>query len=185
MGRGVRVTDWLVLGKIVGARGLQGEVRVHSFSDFPERFEEAGERWLRSPTGSPYPVQLVGGSAVPGKTALFWVRFAHLTSREAAEAAVGLEILVPATNRPVLAPDEFYVPDLVGCAVYDRGTGQVLGKVTAVVGAGQALLEVQDAAGRTGWIPFVEALVPLVDVAQGRVEVDLPPGLWGEPHNLK
>jgi ribosomal 30S subunit maturation factor RimM len=39
-------------------------------------------------------------------------------------------------------------------------------------------LEVQDGTGYSGWIPFVEALVPLVDVEQGRIEVDLPPGLW-------
>jgi len=172
------VTDWLVLGKIVGARGLQGEVRVQSFSDFPERFEEPGERWLRSPNGLPYAVQLVRGAAVPGKTGLFWVRFAHLTSREGAEAAVGQEILVPATQRPVLGRGEFYVPDLVGCAVIERGTGRPLGTVRAVVGGGQTLLEVQDGTGYSGWIPFVEALVPLVDVEQGRIEVDLPPGLW-------
>ncbi|MFQ3680345.1 MAG: ribosome maturation factor RimM [Pseudanabaenaceae cyanobacterium] len=181
MGKGsgeVTVTDWLVLGNIVGARGVQGEVRVHSFSDFPERFEEPGERWLRSPNGQPYPVQLVRGSMVPGKTALFWVRFAHLTSREGAEAAVGQEILIPASRRPVLAAGEFYVPDLVGCTVIDRPTGATLGTVVAVVGNGQTQLEVQGATGYTGWIPFVEALVPLVDVAQRRVEVDLPPGLW-------
>ncbi len=172
------MTDWLVLGKIVGARGLQGEVRVQSFSDFPERFEEPGERWLRSPNGCPYPVQLVRGRAVPGKAALFWVRFAHLTSREGAEAAVGQEILVPVTQRPVLAKGEFYVPDLVGCAVVERGTGRLLGTVQAVVGGGQTLLEVQDEAGYCGWVPFVEALVPLVDVGQRRIEVDLPPGLW-------
>lgn len=38
--------DWLMIGKIVSPQGLKGEVRILSYSDFPERFEKAGKRWI-------------------------------------------------------------------------------------------------------------------------------------------
>ena len=38
--------DWLIIGKIVSPQGLKGEVRVLSYSDFPERFETSGKRWI-------------------------------------------------------------------------------------------------------------------------------------------
>ncbi len=41
--------ELLVVGKIVAAQGLRGELRVNPLSDFPERFTQAGPRWLRAP----------------------------------------------------------------------------------------------------------------------------------------
>ena len=38
--------DWLMVGKLVGAQGLRGELKVNPASDFPERFTKPGPRWL-------------------------------------------------------------------------------------------------------------------------------------------
>ena len=38
--------DWLPVGKVVGAQGLKGELRINPASEFPERFTEPGTRWL-------------------------------------------------------------------------------------------------------------------------------------------
>ena len=44
-----KLDDWLEIGKIVSAQGLTGELRVYPHTDFPERFEEPGKRWLLRP----------------------------------------------------------------------------------------------------------------------------------------
>jgi 16S rRNA processing protein RimM len=82
---------------------------------------------------------------------------------------------VEAENRPALAPDEFYVPDLIGLTAWSDG--QPLGQITGVIPAGNDLLEITTPTGRVHWVPFVAALVPQVEVAQGRLELRLPPGL--------
>ena len=41
--------DWLEIGKIVSPQGLTGELRVYPNTDFPERFEKPGKRWLLRP----------------------------------------------------------------------------------------------------------------------------------------
>ncbi|MGA1004623.1 MAG: ribosome maturation factor RimM, partial [Vulcanococcus sp.] len=59
--------ELLVVGKIVAAQGLRGELRVNPLSDFPERFTQAGPRWLRAPAQKrgpapePQEIQLLSG----------------------------------------------------------------------------------------------------------------------------
>lgn len=173
--------EWLEIGKIVGVQGLKGEVRVYPNTDFPERFEQPGKRWLLRPGASqPEPIDLKTGRYLEGK-GLYVVRFAGIGDRDQADALRESRILVQADDRPSLEEGEFHVADLLGLAVYDQATQQRIGIVTEVFPAGNDLLEVELAEeGDTSvkvLIPFVEAIVPIVDLAQRRIEITPPPGL--------
>ena len=91
----------MVVGKLVAAQGLKGELRVLPLSDFPERFTQAGARWLQRRNDPARPVELLGGRQLPGKE-LFVVRLAGIDSREAAEALVGEQLMVRSSDRPKL-----------------------------------------------------------------------------------
>jgi 16S rRNA processing protein RimM len=169
--------DLLVVGRLVAAQGLRGELRVLPLSDFPERFTRPGQRWLRQPNGKPRPVQLVAGRLLPGKE-LFVIRLDACDSREAAEALVGEELLVPARDRPRLAQGEFHLLDLVGLEARLLPTGEPLGRVTNLLHAGNDLLEVElKESGRRILVPFVRAIVPQVELDEGWVGLTPPPGL--------
>jgi 16S rRNA processing protein RimM len=108
-----------------------------------------------------------------------WVlRFEDVTSREAAEGLREVELLVDtAADEP--EDDAWPVGALVGLQVVDTA-GHRLGTVTALEsGAAQDLLVVDTGRERV-LVPFVTALVPVVDVAAGRVVVDPPGGLFPE-----
>ena len=66
--------EFLVVGQVVAAQGLKGEVRILPASDFPQRFTEPGKRWLRRRGQNKQEVQLLSGRQLPGKE-LFIVRF--------------------------------------------------------------------------------------------------------------
>jgi 16S rRNA processing protein RimM len=175
---------WLEIGRIVGAHGLDGEVRVYPDSDFPERFEEPGERWVLKPgTQQPTAMQLQQGRYQPGK-GLYLLKFAGIRYRDQAEALRDSRLIVPEHDRLPLAPNEFHVADLVGLAVIHQTTGETVGVVEDVFSAGNDLLEVTLA--RPGekvtkvLIPFVEAIVPVVDLVQRRIEITPPAGLIPE-----
>ncbi|WP_017301721.1 ribosome maturation factor RimM [Nodosilinea nodulosa] len=179
--------DWVEIGRIVAPQGIKGEVRVYPSSDFPERFLEPGDRWLKRPRSlTPEVVQLVRGRHVDGK-GLYVVQLAGVDSREEAEALRDAVLMVPAGDRPRLDPDEFYVADLVGLRVVVQATGAEIGTVTDIFAAGNDLLEVTyyspDAENspkskpRTVLIPFVTAIVPVVNLAQGYLEIAPPAGL--------
>ena len=165
--------DLMVVGKLVAAQGLKGELRVLPLSDFPERFTQAGARWLQRRDDAARPVELLGGRQLPGKE-LFVVRLAGIDSREAAEALVGEQLLVPASDRPKLAKGEFHLLDLVGLEV--RLDGKAIGRVSDLIHAGNDLLEIE-LESRKVLIPFVQAIVPEVQLEAGWIGITPPPGL--------
>ena len=169
--------DWLSVGKIVGVQGLQGELRVNPASDFPERFTAPGPRWLRSRKGGePTEIQLKKGRQLPGKS-LFVVRLEGIENRSAAEALVGQELLVAGDDRPELAEGEFHLLDLVGLEARLTADGSAIGTVTDLISGGNDLLEIKTADGRKLLIPFVEAIVPEVQLEDGWLLITPPPGL--------
>ncbi|MBP0001526.1 MAG: ribosome maturation factor RimM [Cyanobacteria bacterium SID2] len=190
--------EWLEIGRIVAPQGLRGEVRVYPNTDFPERFLVPGTRWLRRKgEREPQPVELLGGRDIPGK-GLYVVALDGIETREAAEALRDAVFLVTSDDRPELEEDEYHVMDLIALEVFDRSTGERLGIVTDVLSAGNDLLEVQldrpsisvnsptqrypskrqkPPKPPTVLIPFVKAIVPVVDLAAKRLEITPPPGL--------
>ena len=213
--------ELLVVGRLVAAQGLAGELRVLPLSDFPQRFTRPGRRWLKARGLAARPVDLRSGRQLPGKE-LFVVRLADVDTRTAAEALVGQELLVQADDRPPLEPGEFHLLDLVGLAVRLLEAGQppggngapasanaaseagereqadktgttsvanagmadvVIGRVLDLIHAGNDLLEVElsseapGGGGRRVFIPFVEAIVPVVNLSEGWIGITPPAGL--------
>lgn len=168
---------YLEIGKIVTAHGLRGEVRVYPNSDFPERFEEPGTRWLLRPNKTePETIELLHGRFLDGK-GLYVVRLEGVNDRDTAEGLRGCKLLVDASDRPQLEEGEFHVSDLIGLPVYDQATQALIGTVKDLIPAGNDLLQVTRSQGQPVLIPFVEAIVPVVDLEQKRIEITPPPGL--------
>jgi 16S rRNA processing protein RimM len=161
------------LGQIGAAQGLRGEVRLHSFTSDPGAI--AGYGPLETEDGRV--VEIV--ALRPAKDH-FVARLSGVRDRDAAGALVNPKLYVPRERLPQTEePDEFYHADLVGLAVVDPA-GKTLGTVVAIhnFGAGD-LIEVRpDTGGNTELVPFDSANVPAVDVASGKIVVDLPQGLF-------
>ena len=197
--------EWLEVGTIVSPQGLQGEVKVLSLSDFPERFVKKGQRWLRSPKGeTPQLVTLQYGRNIPGKN-LYIVKLTEINSREQAETLRNYKLLVPVSDRVPLAKDEYHVADLINLEVYLQETGELVGYVRDIFSTGHDLLEVElipqlipeilsetlpeteeaiavkeqvtQKKPKTILIPFVMTIVPIVDIANKRIEITPPTGL--------
>jgi 16S rRNA processing protein RimM len=183
--------DWLVVGRIVGAHGLNGELKIYPDSDFPERFLAPGERWLLKPGATqPEPAKLLSGRYVDGK-GMYVIKLAGISNRDQSEALRDTQILVRQGDRLPLEPGEFHVDDLIGLAVILQSSQTQIGTITNLFSAGNDLLEVtltnppsSDTANAKNppkvLVPFVEAIVPVVDLKAGRVEITPPKGLLPE-----
>jgi 16S rRNA processing protein RimM len=172
---------WMEIGSIVGAQGIKGEVKVYPNSDFPERFERAGERWLwGSQDLEPRSIQLQKGYEIPGK-GLYVVQLAGISDRSQAENLRGQMLLLPDTDRPKLASGEYHSQDLIGLPVFHQVTGLEIGTVADIFTAGHEILVVSapqaDGKIAEAMIPFVKEIVPIVDVPNRRIEILPPPGL--------
>lgn len=135
--------ELIIIGTIVAPQGLQGELRVKTDSDFPERFEQPGLRWLQTnPQQAPQPIKLLKGRSVPGKN-LYIIRLEGIDNRNQAEALRGATLFVEKGDRPELEEDEYHVSDLIGLEVYHQETGENIGIVVNIFSAGNDVLEVQ------------------------------------------
>lgn len=175
------VPDERVVGRVVKAHGLRGELVVESRTDNVEaRFAPGAVLSVRGPGtsggGSPGVGRLTVTAARRHGDRLL-VRVEEVTDRDAAEALRSAELTAPALADAPEDPDEFHDHQLEGLtAVLADGTP--VGTVTAVVhGAGGELLALERPGGDEALVPFVAAIVGEVDVAGGRLVLDPPEGL--------
>ena len=157
------------LGQIGGAHGVRGEVRLRSFTADPAAIVSYGP--LETEDGRVIAIE----SLRPAKDH-FVATLSGVADRNAAEQLVNIKLYVPRDRLPPPdEPDEFYYADLVGLAAIDRA-GKPLGTVVAVhnFGAGDLIELRLEEGGRTELLPFDAATVPEVDLAGGRLVIELP-----------
>lgn len=136
--------ELLEIGTIVAPQGLKGEMRVSSISDFPERFEKAGKRWLQSPNGEPpKEINLLKGRSVPGKENIYIIQLEGIENRRQVEELREYKLFVRLSDRPILEADEYHVTDLINLEVYNQIDGKNLGIITDIFWAGNDILEVR------------------------------------------
>jgi 16S rRNA processing protein RimM len=164
------------LGIVSAPHGVRGEVKIRSFTERPEDvvaygelYDETGERSFRAQRRG-----MVRGSIV--------ARLDGVEDRDAAERLRGLRLHVPRDRLPPAEGDEYYHADLIGLRAdllaEDGGPGQPLGTVCAVedFGAGP-VIEIAIEGKPPVMVPFTREVVPVVDLAGGRVAIAAIPGL--------
>ncbi|SPT52655.1 Ribosome maturation factor rimM [Actinomyces bovis] len=189
----------LTVAVIGPAHALKGEIRLEIRTDDP-----AG----RLAPGSVLPVQAPKGQSAPKQLtvarlrhdgARWFATFVEATDRTAAEALRGLRLLVETDEDDPTDPDDdaWYAHELTGLKAHLLSTdaagqptpGTLLGEVTGLEpGVAQDRLLVRTPAGETVAVPFVEALVPLIDPEAGWVLLDPPGGLFprlGDPEEVR
>jgi 16S rRNA processing protein RimM len=156
------------------AHGIRGDVVVRGLVDDAAARLVPGSAFQ---TTEGTPRTLTVATAGPSKDD-FRVSFEGVTDRNEAETLKGTQLTVPSTERRSLAEDEWWPEDVIGCQVMSIDGGKVGTVHEVVIGAAQDRLIVIAPDGTTGEIPFVAALVPEVDIANDRIIVDLPEGLF-------
>ncbi|HEY0649287.1 ribosome maturation factor RimM [Phenylobacterium sp.] len=157
-------SDLIQVGRVAGAFGVRGEVRITSFTAEPLALVDY--KTLLREDGKPALTLTAGRAAKGGVVA----RAAEVETREQAEALRGLKLYIPRDVLPEPDEDEFYVTDLIGLAV-QTPEGDALGTVKSVqdFGAGD-LLEIAPAEGGATWyLPFTREAVPQVRIGDGVV----------------
>lgn len=153
------------------AHGLKGEVALDLRTDDPESRLAVGEVLATVPE-SRGPLTVLRTRVHQDR---WLVTFAEVTGRTAAEELRGVELVVEADVSD--EEDAWYPHELVGLRA-ELTDGTLVGSVRALehLPAHDSLL-IEETGGERTLVPFVHAIVPVVDVAGGRVVLDPPGGL--------
>lgn len=167
----------LVVGRVVKAHGIRGEVVVEVRTDDPEDRFAAGAT-LRGKVGPREPEREFVVETLREHSGRLLLSLRGVADRTAADALRGTLFVVDSGELPRIEdPDEFYDHQLEGLRVRTVDGAEV-GVVAEVLhtAAGE-LLSVTTGEGREVLVPFVTEIVPTVSLAEGSVVIDPPDGL--------
>jgi 16S rRNA processing protein RimM len=188
---------WTWLALIRRPQGRKGEVFADILTDFPEKFDQRRTLWLipdhdstnAKTIASPRKVELTNHWPHKGGIVL---HFAHSDSISSAEKLAGLIVAIPIEQRAVLAEDEVYIADLIGCELVDIGGAGPIGagpfgawpisvgtiqQVDRSAGPVALLVVMRPDSENEILIPFAKSYLRRIDLKGKRVEMALPEGL--------
>jgi 16S rRNA processing protein RimM len=170
---GLNSNAFITLARVVKTQGRHGEVAAEIHSDIPGRLHPGMKILALAEDGSRRELQI--DDVWPHKNWLV-LKFAGVDSISGAEILIGCELQLPVGERAKLEPGAFYVSDLVGCTLLDRG--HEVGMVSDVrFDAGEAPLLVVGSGKNEHEIPYAQVFLERIDLEHKLIEMNLPEGL--------
>ncbi|MBW0093462.1 ribosome maturation factor RimM [Pseudonocardia sp. KRD-184] len=165
----------LLVGVVVRAHGLRGELGVDVRTDSPDERFAPGEALVARRAGAADAVLTV--ESTRDHSGKLLVRFVEVPDRTAAEQWRGTRLLVRAAElAPTDDPDEFHDHELEGLRA-ELEDGTTVGTVREILHGPAGDLLVLTRPEGDALVPFVHAIVPTVDLDGGRVVLTPPEGL--------
>jgi 16S rRNA processing protein RimM len=164
----------ICVARIGAAHGVRGAVKLWTFTEDPLAVKHYGPLATKDGTR-----QFEVTHAREAKGHLV-VTLKGIATRDEAERLNGVELYIARDRLPETDQDEYYHADLIGLAAVTADDAPI-GRVIAIhnFGAGD-IIEIAPSHGSTMLLPFTNAVVPTVDLAGGRVVIELPEEVDGE-----
>jgi len=160
------LSELLAVGQIKTSHGLKGYLKVKSLSGEFEHLLKLKNVYIGA-AGKLSAFEVEDVRAVAGAVLLKLLGIDH---REAGEAYRGQTVWADRRDASPLGDEEYYVVDLQGCQVFQRGA--LIGLVVAVPeGSGGEFLEVESLTGERLIIPFSRYFVGRIEVGEQRIEL--------------
>jgi len=162
-----------VIGIIVRARGLRGEVKIKPITDHPERFKSLKSVILeKTECGTEVffieRVRIIKNQVI--------VQFKNVNTRNDAEDLVGYQLMVPEDELVELGENEFFWFDLIGMEV-DTVSDTRVGKIVNIIeGPANDVYVIEGEHGEI-LLPAVKQIIKLVDTNNKKIIIDPIPGL--------
>jgi 16S rRNA processing protein RimM len=173
-----QAADLITVGRVLGAHGIQGWVRVRSFTEPESQLLQYSPLFLKLKSGNVL-IDLENSKALTKGWAL---KLKDTDDRNAAELLRGVEIVMPSDQLPSLNDGEYYWRDLMGMTVIAQGLPKtLLGVVASMIETGANDVLVIEATehsvdDRERLLPFVfDTYIVAVDLEKREILVDWDP----------
>ncbi|WP_033169093.1 ribosome maturation factor RimM [Selenomonas sp. ND2010] len=156
----------VTIGKVGAAHGIHGEMRIIPLTDFTERFASMKEVMVGD--------ELLHIESCKYHKQYVLMKFREYPIREDAMRLTGKLLTVDRSEAAPLAEGEYYTFDIIGLTVYDV-SGKELGRVENVLRTGSNdVYQARRLDGGELLIPALKAVVKEIDIAGGRMVIDMP-----------
>ena len=168
--------EYLALGLILKTRGLKGEVKVKSSTDFASlRYKKKNKVYLyNEETQDLKEVHIFSYSSMQG---FDYVSFEELRDINLVLPYIHYQIVVKKDEQPKLKKDTYYFSELVGCKVIDQNENEIGEIIKIEEYSANQTLRIRLQNGKDLLLPFVKAFIKKVDVENKVVNVSLIEGM--------
>ena len=163
---------YLAIGQVARAHGLRGELSVTVLTEFPERFKDTDRVYL----GNEQEAEAYRLESYRWHKPNILLKLAGVDDRTQAEQLRGLLVQVPVEEAVVLPEGSYYLYELIGLEVVTI-TGEALGTLTNIIETGANDVYVVKGAGKEILLPAIPEVIKSVNLAEGRVVVEVMEGL--------
>jgi 16S rRNA processing protein RimM len=158
----------VVMGKVVGAQGILGWVKVQTFTEYLDSLLDY-DTWYVGNEQEWRPLEVLEANVHGGRVLI--AKLQGIVDRTAAEKYKGLLIAVPRAELPEKEEGEYYWSDLIGLTV-ENLQGEVFGTVDSLLETGaNDVLVVKGESGEK-LIPFIDSVIQQVDLKNKKIRVD-------------
>ena len=165
--------NFYLVGKILSAHGVRGDVTVQVWTDRPDRFDVGCCLWLLSDKGN---TQLTVYNVHKGPRGLI-IRFESIDTRDQAEQLAGSVLAISAIDRGEPEEDAHYVSDLLDCTVV-TDDGDELGQIVEVMSQPHHDLYVVEGPYGEILVPVVQEFIQDIDIEQRCVVIRQLEAFW-------
>jgi 16S rRNA processing protein RimM len=164
----------ICIARIGAPHGVRGAVKLWTFTEDPLAVKRYG---LLATKDGARQFEVTHAREAKGHLV---ATLKGVATREDAERLNGIELYIAREKLPATDRDEYYHADLIGLAAVTAAS-EPIGRVIAIhnFGAGD-IIEIAPPHGATMLLPFTNAVVPSVDLAGGRVVIELPSEVDGD-----
>lgn len=167
--------EWATIGNVVAPFGVQGELKVRSLTDIPNRFAELDGVYL-----GPNHIRHLIKSTRPYKGEMVVLKLADIDDANAAEALRNVDLTIPVSQLTKLPPDSYYQHDIFGLEVYTL-SGHDVGKIVDIIVTGSNDVYVIKAPdGQQILIPAIKDVIKQVDLKRQMMYIDPMSGLLND-----
>ena len=174
------VMEKILIGKIVNVHGINGEVKVYSYTN-QGRFNEL-DRIILEKKNKNGEYEIVSARD-QGNTVL--LKLKGVNDRNTAESLRDYEVYITEDDLGELPEDEFYIRDLIGCSAINAENGAKFGEIAGVIQyTAQDTYEIKLNSGKMTYIPAVKEFVKEINIEAGEIRFNLIPGFVDDAYEV-
>ena len=167
------MNNQLEAGKIINTHGLRGEVKVVTWTDYPEVFEDIEFLYVHKKTGD----ERLDIKNIKYQKNNIIVKFSQINDIDEAKKYKNMILYVDRDQMPPLPEGMNYIVDLIGLEVYNE-EGEKIGVIADVFNTGaNDIYDVKREGKKNLLLPVIDECVKEVDMENGRVIVNVMEGL--------
>jgi len=165
--------EFLEVGKIINTHGLRGDVKIVTWTDYPEDFEEIERVYIRRKTGD----EMLNITNVKYQKNNIIVKFKEIADINEAEKYKNLVVYADREDLPELEEGAHYIADLIGLMVVDED-GEIIGELVDVFNTGaNDIYDVKRAGKKNLLLPVIDEVVKDIDLENKKITVHVMEGL--------